>query len=194
MLCDCLHRCLHRHNRARKLQSDRRSLPRGAFNLHAATGLAHKTVDHRQPQPTAAAGLFGGEKRLEDLSFHLLRHPASLVGNFQHHHILLTPIAARDPLIPGTDFNRARLPVHGVTGIHHQIDNGVLQLADINPRGPGGRLGFNLQRQRSRKRVAHQFAQIFQQRFQLHRMGMQRLFARKGQQPLGKERPALGGF
>jgi hypothetical protein len=38
---------------------------------------------------------------------------------------------AGDPLIPGTNFNDARAPGHGVAGVHHQVNQGVFQLADV---------------------------------------------------------------
>ncbi len=42
--------------------------------------------------------------------------------------------------------------------------------------------------------MAHQLAEIFQQRFQLHRMRMQRLLTGEGQQTLGQHGSALSRF
>ena len=39
--------------------------------------------------------------------------------------------------------------------------------------------------------MTHQLAEVLQQRRHRHRLGMQRLLARKGQQPLGQKRPTL---
>lgn len=41
------------------------STARRALNGHPPAGLADKTIDHRQPQTAAAAGLFGGKERFE---------------------------------------------------------------------------------------------------------------------------------
>ena len=42
--------------------------------------------------------------------------------------------------------------------------------------------------------MAHQFAQVLQQRFHRHGIGVQRLLTREGQQPLGEQRAAFCGF
>ncbi len=170
------------------------ALPRRAFDLYPPAGLAHKAVDHRQPQPAAAPGLFGGEERFKDPGLYLLRHPAAVVDHLQRHHVLPAPVAAGHTLVPGADFDRPTLPFHCIAGVHDQVNDGVFQLADVNPRGPCRGLRFDIQHNRCRQGVAHQLGQVFQQGLHLHRVRVQGLLAGKRQQTLGQQRSAFGGL
>ena len=68
-----------------------------------------------------------------------------MIDHLQGHHILPLAAAAGDPLIPGAYFDDPVAPRHGVAGVHHQIDQGVFQLANVYPCRPRRRLRLNLQ-------------------------------------------------
>ncbi|MNE63838.1 hypothetical protein D3C80_1592130 [compost metagenome] len=137
----CLGDC--RCRGARQLQTHQSAFARCGFNLHPAAGLANKAVNHRQPQPAAAADCLGGEERFEHLRFHFLRHAAAGVDHLQRHHVLFFATAAHHSLVIDTDLDHAAAAFHGIPGVDYQVDQRVFQLIGIHPRRPAGPLSLN---------------------------------------------------
>ncbi len=163
----------------------------GARQQQRHAGAAH----HGHAQPAAGAKLFGGEKRLKHPGERAHVHADAVVADGDLH------IVARLGFDVGGGggvqgfaggFNAQLAAIrHGVAGVQRQVEQGVFQLVRVGhhhqivfvgKRGDGDGL---------RQRAAHQLGHAANQAVDLHRLRLQRLLAREGQQPLDQLDAAL---
>ena len=103
-----------------------------------AAGLADEVAHHREPEAGAAAGLLGREERLEHASQHVVRHAAAGVGHGDGHERsgdrgVVRDVPAGQARAAGRDGDRPAVG-HRIARVDGEIDDGLLQLAGVDPR------------------------------------------------------------
>jgi hypothetical protein len=122
----------------RQVDPEHRPVARLAVQADLTARRRDDPVHGRQAEPRALALALGREERLEDARGHLRLHPAAVVGDRQPH------VAPRRELgmiveevtvelhLAGLD-HEAPAVLHGVAGIHRQVDQHLLDLAGVGP-------------------------------------------------------------
>ena len=167
------------------------------MDARLAAGLAHETVDHRQAQPCAHPDRLGGEEGIEGLGDHLGRHAAAVVGHregdvFARFQVADPGHARIQRPVGGLDEDATALG-HGVAGIDAEVEQGVFQLRRIDQGRPQLAAGHHLDLDRRTHRAADQVFHAGHQAIDVGGLGIQRLPAGKGQQPVGQGGGADGG-
>ena len=97
-----------------------------ACDLNGPTMPADNVGGDRQPQTGAQTNRLGGEKRLKDFFFDLLRHARAGIADFNKDHFTVKP---------GVDANDS-LPLHGLGCIEQKIEENLAQLLGENSDTP----------------------------------------------------------
>src|SRR5215469_2120491 len=158
-----------------------------AVNPDITAALFHDSVDGRKSKPSAAAALFSGEKRFENVRHSLLVHAHTGIGNGEHHvptgfyRGVLYGIACIEVGVTGFD-DKASALRHRVARVDHQVHDDLLDLRGVC---------FHLTDIFSNARdhldpLIHQTAQkgieIQHDLVQIENFGLQNLFAAEGKQ------------
>jgi hypothetical protein len=151
--------------------------------------MRHVAVHHAEAQAAALADLLGGEERVERARDHLGRHPAAGVVDGKHH--ILAELELRiDFGEPGFQHEIIRLdgdPAasrHGVAGVDAQVEHRILELRLIDPHRPQLVRHDDVDADLLAERGAQQRKHLFDRNRQIEGAKLQRLDARKRQQPL----------
>ena len=162
-------------------------LPISGIAEDEAAGLLDDAVDHRQAEAGALADLLGGEERLEDLLQHVRRDAGAGVLDLDQHVVGRRQFAIGEGLaLLGRDVAGAHRQVaagrHRVARVDRQIDDHLLELADIDLDRPQVAAVIDLELDVVADQAGKQHAQIGQHVGQVQHLRPQRLLAREGQQ------------
>ena len=146
-----------------------------------------------QAQPRALAFGFGGEERLEHPAHHFGAHARAGISDRQHH------ILARRHFTMGGRIGIIQMRVrhfqgqlaafgHGVARIDAQVQDGVFHLIGIHQRVPQPARDHGFHFDLFAKRAAQKIGHVADHPAHVHRLGLQRLAAGKGQQLCGQAR------
>ena len=126
---------------AREIEFDRRSFPYFAVYFDMPARLFRKTVDLGQTEAGTVSDVLCREERIEGLRQHLRGHPASTIGNGDHHvlaghHLDLTHgIAFIEIDVRGFDSEFAT-PGHRITCVNRQVDDRHFKLVGVDVSAP----------------------------------------------------------
>ena len=156
-----------------------------------AAGLLDEAVDLRQAEPRAVADILGRVERLEGMGLNLLGHARAGVGDGDHdvlarHDLgLCRGIGLVEIGVGGLDGELAAVR-HGVARIDGEIEDADLELVGIgqHPPQPAGQHG--LDGDLLAQSAAQQFGHAGDKAAGIDRLGVERLAAREGEQPLGE--------
>ena len=125
-----------------KIQLEGGALARFAVHPDVAPALLDHAVDGRQAQTSAFPSLLGGEERLEDVPARFGVHAMAGVAHRDHHELaglhagMSSGVGLIEADIGGLDGELAP-GRHGVSGVHREIDHGLLDMARIGSDIPG---------------------------------------------------------
>ena len=183
---------------SRQIQPNRGALARFAVDGDMAVGLLDQPVDHAESQTAALAGFLGGEERLESAFQRLGRHAHAGVADRQYdirpgpHLGLRRGVILFDQDVGGFQRKSAALG-HGVAGVDHQVEQGVLELGRIDQRLLQIVGQRRLDPDVGAQGAPHQLQHPQHQLVQVGRLRQQGLAARERQQPLGQLRAPVHG-
>ena len=175
---------------AGQIDAHRRALPDLRIDAHLPARLAREAVDHRQAKARALAHRLGGVEGVEGARLHLGRHAGAGVGD-AHGQILpgfevaFARGALVEPAVGGLDRDPAALR-HRVACVDAEVQDRVFELVGIDHRGPYARRADHLQRDAGADGALDEIAEIGDQPVDVGRLGIERLAARKGEQPVGQ--------
>ncbi len=152
-----------------------------------AAGLLDDAVDHRQSEPGALAHLLGGEEGLEYLLQRLRRDAGAGILDLDQHIVAGLELAIAEAGAFGRGqvarpHRQVAAVRHGVARVDGEIDDHLLELADVCPHRPQIAPVLDLQRHLVADQPRQQHAQIGQHVGQVQHFGPQRLAARERQQ------------
>jgi hypothetical protein len=180
---------------ARQVDAHRRALAHLGVDAHLPARLLGEAVDHGQPQARAHADGLGREEGVEGARHHLRGHAHAVVAHGERHvlpHRQVAPArgARVDPAVGGFNHQLAALG-HGVARVDAQVEQRVLQLPGVGVHVPQPDRGHVLQFDLRAERAAQQLFHVAHQPVGVDGLGLQRLAAREGQQPVRERGGAL---
>jgi hypothetical protein len=190
-------RSRHAATAARQEELHGRAPAFDAVDADVSAGLLDEAVDHRQPKTGTLADRLGGEEGIERLGDDARRHADAVVAHADPHIIagaqrfLVRGIGLIERRSTGRDGQRAARR-HCVACVDGEVEQCVLELIGIRHRRPD----VHVRRDRQRDLFAHCLTQeIFRrrdERVDVHRLRIERLAPREGEQSMGQPRRPLG--
>ena len=171
---------------ARQIDAENGALADFRFGVDVAARLLDDSVDHRKPEPGALADILGGEERFENLLHHIGRNASACVRQLDEDilaHLHAAIIQLRNLVrldIAGPDSDRATFG-HGIPGIDRQIDQHLLELAEIGLDRPQIAAEFELQLDIGADQPVDKHAQVPNHIGHRQHSRPHRLLAREGQ-------------
>ena len=165
---------------------------------HLAAGLPGEAVDHRQAEAGALADRLGREERIERLRDHIRRHAGAGVGDAERDILARRQVALAARRASSSHVlavSMVRRPPSGMASraLMHRLSSAFSSWLGSTSVGPQAAA-----RRRPRRsivgpdRAADQVLHAGDQPVDVGRLGIERLAAREGQQPVGQRRRALG--
>ena len=159
-------------------------------DLDVAVRLLDEAVDHRQPEARALADRLGGEERIEGAGDHVGRHAGAGVGDGEHD-ILARPRPARAPQRPrrasALAVSIVSRPPSGMASrrVDGEVQQRVLELVRDRRASATGPAPTRLAGRSPSPSVRRSRSSIARdQRIDIDRLGLERLAAREGEQPV----------
>ena len=126
---------------ARQIDAEHGAASHRAVAEDEPARLLDEAIHHRQAEPGALADLLGGEEGLEDLVDDLLRDTCAGILDLDQHIVRHRHLALAGGLdLAGRHVARADRQLatvrHGVTGVHRQVDDDLLELGQVGAHRP----------------------------------------------------------
>ncbi len=169
-----------------------------AVDCDMPSALLHDSVYGREPQPGSLAGTFGGEEGFKDLRQRLLVHSLSGVGDRQQHVASRTYFRVNASIlrIEGDigGLNRELASTrHGVTGVHSQIHDHLLELSWVGLHGAQTISHYHDQLDVFADQTVQDFLDMADLRVEVQNLGIEHLLAAEGEKLAGELPGALRG-
>ncbi len=160
-----------------------------------ATALVHDAVDRGQAQTRPVAALLGGEERLEEALFHLGGHALAGVGHGKLEVMSGWQVALglRDLGLPGGE-RQGAAGGHGVAGVDDQVEDHLLELAEVHVDRAIGRGELEVQPAVLADEAPQHGLQVADHVVQVEHPRLQRLLAAEGEELAGQGGRALFGL